>query len=105
LIELCFAGDAAIMAPTKDSIVNATVGLDRVVRACGLNMSIPKTKFLVAGGNINLDPISIEGGNIEAVSSFQYLGSVAEYHGGVNEELTVRVSHAAAVFGALHRSV
>ena len=28
-----------------------------------------------------------------------------ESHGGVNEELTVRVSRAAAVFGALNRSV
>jgi len=28
-----------------------------------------------------------------------------ECHGGVNEELTVRPSCAAAVFGALHRSV
>jgi len=30
---------------------------------------------------------------------------VVECHGGVNKELTVRVSCAAAVFGALHRSV
>ena len=44
LTELCFADDTAIMVPTKDSIVNATVELDRVVRACGLDISIPKTK-------------------------------------------------------------
>jgi len=43
--------------------------------------------------------------NIEAVSSFWYLGSVVECHGGINEELTVRASRAAAVFGALQRSV
>jgi len=52
--------------------------------------------------NTNLNPISIDGGNIEAVSSFRYLSSVVECHGGVNEEFTVRMSHAAAV---LHRSV
>jgi len=78
------------------------------VRACGLNISIPKTKFLVAGRNItrnDLNPISIDGHIIEAVSSFRYLGSVVECHGGINEELTVRVSRAAAVFGAVHRSV
>jgi len=50
LTEFCFGDDAAIMAPTKDSIVKATV--DKVVRVCGLNISIPKTKFLVAGKNI-----------------------------------------------------
>jgi len=30
---------------------------------------------------------------------------VVECHGGVNEELTARVSRAAAVFGTLHKSV
>jgi len=46
--------------------------------------------------------ISIDGGNIEAVPSFWYLGSVVECYGGVNEELTVRMSCVAAM---LHRSV
>ena len=65
------------MAPARDSIVNATVELDRVVKACELNISIPKTKFVVAGRNItqnDLNPISIDGRNIEAESSFWYLG-------------------------------
>ena len=52
-----------------------------------------------------MDPISIGGGIIEIMSSFCYLGSVVERHGGVCEELSVRVSRAAAMFGALHRSV
>ena len=72
------------------------------MRACGLTITILKTRLLVAGRNItqnDLDPISI-GGTIETVSSFRYLGSVVERHGGVCEELSVRVSHAAAVFGA-----
>jgi len=108
LTELCFADDAAIMAPTKDSIVKATVELDRVMKACGLTISIPKTKLLVARRNItqnDLDPISIGGGTIETVSSFCYLGSVVERHGGVCVELSARVCCAAAVFEALHRSV
>ena len=61
-------------------IVKATVELDKVVRACGLTISILKTKLLVSGRNItqnDLDPISIGGGTIETVSSFHYLGSVA----------------------------
>ena len=45
LTELCFADDAAIMGPTKDGIVKATVELDRVLKACGLTISIPKTKL------------------------------------------------------------
>jgi len=62
------------------------------VRACGLTISTLKTKLLVAGRNItqnDLNPISIGGGTIETVSSFCYLGSVVERHGGVCEELSV----------------
>ena len=65
LSEVCFVDNAVIMAPTKDDIFKATVELDRVVRACGLTISILKTKLLVAGRNItqnDLDPISIGGG-------------------------------------------
>jgi len=58
LTEFCCADDAAIMAPTEDSIVNAAVELYRVVRACGLNISIPKTKFLVAGRNITQNDLN-----------------------------------------------
>ena len=81
LTELCFADDAAITAPTKDGIVKATVELDRVVRACGLIISIPKTKLLVAERNItqdDLDPISIGGGIIETVSSWGLWWSAME---------------------------
>jgi len=76
------------MAPTKDSIVQATVELDRMVRACGLTINIPKTKPLVARRNISqnyLDPIPMDSGTIETVSSFRNLGSVVECHGGVCE--------------------
>ena len=43
LTELCFAYDAAIMGPTKDSIVQTTVELDRVVRTCGF-VKLAKSK-------------------------------------------------------------
>ena len=53
----------------------------------------------------DLEPIHVDGGAIESVSSFRYLGSVMECHGGVNAELTARVSRAATIFGAMRRSV
>ena len=46
---LSFADYAAIMAPTKEDIVRATMELNRVVIDFGLTISIPKTKLLVAG--------------------------------------------------------
>ena len=95
LNEFCFADDAAVVAATKKNLVEATIELDRVVQACRLTISVSKTKFLVAGNGVtqsNLEPIHVGGSAIESVSSFRYLGSVVECRGGVNAELTARVS-------------
>ena len=108
LNEFCFADDAAVVAATKKNLIEATIELDRVVQACGLTISVPKTKFLVAGNGVtqsDLEPIHVGGSAIESVSSFRYLGSVVECRGGVNAELTARVSQAATIFGAMRRSV
>ena len=61
--RIVFVDDAAIMTPIRDNIVKATVELDRVVRACGLNISIPNTKFLVTERSITQDYISIGDGS------------------------------------------
>ena len=42
---------------------------------------------------------------ITSVASFRYLGSLVEFHGGLQLELNIRISHVASVFGALRRSV
>ena len=53
----------------------------------------------------DLEPIHVGGSAIESVSFFHHLGSVMECCGGVNAELTARVSRAATIFGAMRRSV
>ena len=73
MTELCLADDTAIVAPTKDNIARATVELDKVVKECGLTISVPKTKLLVAGSNItqpDVDPIRNGESTIETVPSF-----------------------------------
>ena len=42
---------------------------------------------------------------ITSVTSFCYLGSLLESHGGVQMELNTRISRAASVFGVLRMSV
>ena len=48
MTELSFADDGAVSS-TREDLVKATVELNSVVIACGLTISIPKTKFLVVG--------------------------------------------------------
>ena len=108
MTELNLADDAAVVASTREDLVKVTVELNSAVTACGLTISIPKTKFLVVGSCVvqsDLDPILVGSDFLTSVASFCYLGSLVESHGRVQLELNVRISHAASVFGALRRSV
>ncbi len=67
-------------------------------------MSVRKTKLLVAGALGTEDearPIMLEGGEVECVTNFKYLGSVLEANGGVGMEVGERIAKAARAFGAL----
>ena len=81
LTELCFADYAVITASTREDITKASMELEQVTTECGLTISFPKTKLLVAGSGItgaDLAPLSIGSCVIEAVPSFRYLGSFVE---------------------------
>ena len=68
-------------------------------------MALPSVyKFLVAGSGIvqgDLDPIVIGDESITSVSSFHYLGSLVEPHGGVQLKLNTRISEDTSIFGDL----
>jgi len=106
--ELSYVDYAAMVTSTAEDLVKATVELSSIVTACGLTISVPKTKFLVAGSGVvqnGLDPIIVGDGSITLVTSFYYLGSLVESHGGVQLELNTRIFRAASVFGTLRKSV
>ena len=95
MTELSFANDAAVVASTREDLVKDTVELNSVVTACGLTISIPKTKFLVVGSYVlqsDRDPIVVGSDFVTSVASFRYLGSLVESHGGVQLELNATVS-------------
>ena len=56
----------------------------------GLTVNIIKTKFMVVGHDIAEDtqPIGLEGGEIEHVSEFSYLGSSMAANGRIDNEMT-----------------
>ena len=57
-----------------------------VTAGFGLTLSIPKTKLLVAGVNLTVEDVAsleLDGGSVEVVKEFKYLGSLVEAHGGV----------------------
>ena len=106
--ELCFADDAVITASTREDITKATMELQQVTAECGLTISIPKTKLMVAGTGIiesDVAPLCIGSSVVDTVPSFRYLGSVVESHGWVMLDLDDKIARASRAFGALQKPV
>ena len=74
----------------------------------GLTVSIPKTKLMATGRQATADdraPILVDGGAIESVPEFPYLGSVVSATGRVKPDVDRRVARASRAFGALRKPV
>ena len=70
----------------------------------GLTVSIEKTKVMATGDNLceeDIAPVQVEGGEIEVVDHFMYLGSTLSRDGGVIEDVKCRIVKASRAFGCL----
>ena len=111
--ELClhkgeFADDVVLMARLKDAAAAASRAYVDVTRAFGMTVSITKTKFMVVGNGVSDEeklPIAVDGGRIEWVSEFPYLGSLIADSGRIDMEVEKRIAGASKAFGALRQAV
>ena len=74
--ESKFADDAVLYASPRDGLEAVASSFVCVARGWGLTVSLVKSKGIVTGIGADtslLAPISVEGGVIELVGSFQYL--------------------------------
>ena len=74
------------------------------MKCWGLTLSLAKTKLVVVGGEGSEDelrPLVLEGGEIESVEEFKYLGSVVDRRGGVMTEVGERIARASRAFGII----
>ena len=72
----------------------------------GLTVSVPKTKHMVSGRMVvesDMEPISVEGGEICCVEDFPYLGSLIA--ASVDVDVDKRITKTSQAFGALRRTV
>ena len=106
LTECQFADDVAILATSRAGAERALQGYIEVARDFGLTVSIPKTKIMASGRTVQHSdegPIELDDNNyIEAVTKFQYLGSLVERSGRVDTDIERRVMQASRAFGCLH---
>ena len=108
LSEYLFADDAALVCSCREDVVLAARIFDEVATENGLTLSVPKTRLLVAGLGLTIDdlaPLELDGGVVEVVEQFKYLGSLVEACGGVVGEVSCRIAQASRAFGSLRDSV
>ena len=51
------------------------------------------------------EPLPMQGGNIESVEQFLYLGSVVAASGKIDADVDRRITQTSSAFGALRKSV
>ena len=71
-------------------------------------MSIPKTKQMVTGRMVEEEDqeyIALDGGSIEVVQEFPYLGLIIESSGKMDVDVDRRIAQTSKAFGALRKSV
>ena len=104
---LQFADDAAAVGTSRESMESAGLILDDLLKVWGLTLSTVKTKLLVAGDSDadDIRPLRLDGGEVECVTEFKYLGSIVEAKGGIAQEVGERIAKASKAFGALREPI
>ena len=79
--ECQFADDVALLTVTREAAEKAITLYQSIAKSFELTVYINKTKFMVIGSNITQEdrlPINLEGGTIDHVNEFPYLGSIIQ---------------------------
>ena len=108
ITECLFADDGALVSSSRASAERVTMEYQSTSTDFGLTVSIPKTKHLVVGRqacDADREPIQINGGIIESVDNFPYLGSVISSSGRIDDDIDARLAKASRAFGALRKAV
>ena len=106
--ESQFADDVALYARSREHLEIVAKKFVEEASKWGLTVSIGKTKGMAVGeklGDGDVAPVQVEGGEIEMVDHFAYLGSVISRDGDVMEDVKCRIAKASKTFGCLRSPI
>ena len=109
LSECQFADDVALLATSRAGAERALTEYIRTARDFGLTVNLNKTKIMVTGREAT-DGEKVachlgDGGVVEYVNEFPYLGSMVADSGRVSSDVDRRITQASKAFGTLRRAV
>ena len=102
------ADDAAVLSSSRSGAEKAAMEYQQTNSDFGLTVSIPKTKHTITGRLVKENdrtPVALEGGDIEMVDEFPYLGSVITSSGQMTVEVDKKVAQGSRAFEALRKAV
>ena len=108
LSDCLFADDGALLASSRSGMELSATEYQSTCNDFGLTVSVPKTKHMVSGRMVvesDMEPISVEGGEICCMQDFPYLGSLIAASGQMDVDVERRITKASQAFGALRRTV
>ncbi|VDP81603.1 unnamed protein product, partial [Schistosoma mattheei] len=97
LDDLDFADGLALLSHTQQQIHKETTSVAAASAAVGLNIHEGKSKIL-RYGTACINPITIDGEDLEDVKTFTYLGSVIDEHGESDSDMGARINKARAAY-------
>ena len=103
--ESQFANDVALYAGSQDRMKSMAVKFVEKASIWGLRVSMEKTKRMALGeglGDVDVAPVTVEGGEIHVVDSLTYLSSFMSSDGEVMKDVKAcRIAKASEAFGYL----
>ena len=108
LSECQFADDSSLLSSSRTGAECTIRSYQEVASRFGLTVSRTKTKFMVTGRlakDSDRESIDVDGGQIECVEWFPYLGSLIADSGRMDVDVERRISQASKAFGALRKAV
>ena len=100
---LAYADDLCLFSTTHRGMTKATALLEETAGSVGLQVNKKKTKVMKMQLKHETPPITVDGEDLEDVSSFVYLGTMVTDQGGGREDLECRVRKATSAFGRLRK--
>ena len=102
LEDLDFADDITLLSSTHSQMQSKTNSMSGLAKRVGLKINEKKTKILRLN-NRKMEPVKLEGKDIEDVDEFTYLGAVVSKEGGGGKDMDSRLNKARAAFTKLNK--
>ncbi|VDO51637.1 unnamed protein product [Schistosoma margrebowiei] len=97
LDDLDFTDDLALLSQTRQQMQEKTNSVAAASASVGLNIHKGKSKVL-RYNTACINPITIDGEDLEDVKTFTYLGSIIDEQGGSDADVKARIGKARAAY-------